>query len=59
MVTKGLDIRDLACDGYGLTAVTSGMNRYVAKYLEKLTAGLEKKPEQHQANSKEPHNCKG
>ena len=33
---RGIDIRDIACDGYGLTAETSGINRYMSKYLEKL-----------------------
>ena len=48
MIIKGLDIRDLACDGYGLTAETSGMNRYMSKYLEKLTTDFKGKPERHQ-----------
>lgn len=59
MFTRGVDIRDLACDGYGLTAVISGMNRYMSKYLEKITADLEEKPSQHHENSNKPHNCKG
>lgn len=40
-----IDIRDIACDGYGLTAATSAINRYVSKYLNKLTADLERKTE--------------
>lgn len=48
MIPKGLDIRDLACDGYGFTAETSGMNRYMSKYLEKFTADFKEKPEQRQ-----------
>lgn len=52
MIIKGLDIRDLACDGYGLTAETSGMNRYMSKYLEKYKADFKEKPEQHQEKHK-------
>ena len=48
MVPKGLDLRDLACDGYGFTAETSGMNRYMSKYLEKFKADFKEKPEQRQ-----------
>lgn len=43
MFTRGIDIRDIACDGYGLTAETSGLNRYMSKYLEKLKAESEHK----------------
>lgn len=43
MFTRGIDIRDIACDGYGLTAETSGLNRYISKYLEKLKVESEHK----------------
>ena len=36
MFTKGFDIRDLACDGYGLTTEISGLNRLKAKYVQKI-----------------------
>lgn len=36
MFIKGFDIRDLACDGYGLTAEISGLNRLKAKYVQKI-----------------------
>ncbi len=58
MFTRDIDIRDLACDGYGFTAETSGMNRYMAKYLKKLTADIEKRVEQSQEELKEQHNKK-
>ena len=50
MFTRGIDIRDIACDGYGLTAETSGINRYMSKYLEKLKAELEHKPAHPEKN---------
>ena len=39
MFTKGFDIRDLACDGYGFTAEQSGMNRFkgmAPDYVQKI-----------------------
>lgn len=51
MFTRGIDIRDIACDGYGLTAETSGLNRYMSKYLEKLKAESEHKPAHPEENS--------
>lgn len=51
MFTRGIDIRDIACDGYGLTAETSGINRYMSKYLEKLKAESEHKPAHPEENS--------
>lgn len=45
---RGIDIRDIACDGYGFTADTSGMNRYMSKYLKKLEADTEKSAAQSQ-----------
>lgn len=50
MFTRGIDIRDIACDGYGLTAETSGLNRYMSKYLEKLKAESEHKPAHPEKN---------
>ena len=50
MFTRGIDIRDIACDGYGLTAETSGINRYMSKYLEKLKAESEHKPAHPEKN---------
>ena len=50
MFTRGIDIRDIACDGYGLTAETSGLNRYMSKYLEKLKAESEHKPAHAEKN---------
>jgi hypothetical protein len=48
---KKIDIRDIACDGYGLTAETSGINRYMSKYLEKLKVESEHKPAHPEENS--------
>ena len=48
MFIRGFDIRDIACDGYGFTADTSGMNRYMSKYLKKLEADTEKSAAQSQ-----------
>ena len=50
MFTRGIDIRDIACDGYGLTAETSGLNRYMSKYLEKVMAESEHKPAHPEKN---------
>ncbi|SHI29069.1 hypothetical protein SAMN02745671_00062 [Anaerovibrio lipolyticus DSM 3074] len=50
MFTRGIDIRDIACDGYGLTAETSGINRYMSKYLEKLKEESEHKPARPEKN---------
>ena len=50
MFTRGIDIRDIACDGYGLTAETSGINRYMSKYLEKVIAESEHKPAHPEKN---------
>ena len=58
MFIRGFDIRDIACDGYGFTAETSGMNRYMSKYLKKLEADTEKKAEQSQEKQNEQHNKK-
>lgn len=41
MFTKGFDIRDLACDGYGLTTEISGLNRLKAKYVKKIKDKLD------------------
>ena len=43
MFARGIDIRDIACDGYGFTAETSGMNRMMAQRKKKLEEGLVKK----------------
>ena len=51
MFTRGIDIRDIACDGYGLTAGTSGLNRYMSKYLEKLKVESEHKSAHPEENS--------
>ena len=48
MFIRGIDIRDIACDGYGFTANTSGMNRYMSRYLKKLEADTEKSAAQSQ-----------
>jgi len=48
---RGIDIRDIACDGWGLTAETSGLNRYMSKYLEKLKAESEHKSAHPEENS--------
>ena len=48
---KKIDIRDIACDGYGLTAETSGINRYMSKYLEKLKVESENKHAHPEENS--------
>ena len=48
---KKTDIRDIACDGYGLTAETSGLNRYMSKYLEKLKVESEHKSAHPEENS--------
>ena len=58
MFARGIDIRDIACDGYGFTAETSGMNRYMSKYLKKLEADTEKRVKQSQEELKEQHNKK-
>lgn len=47
---KKIDIRDIACDGYGLTAETSGLNRYMSKYLQKLKVESEHKPAHPEKN---------
>ena len=46
MFKRGIDIRDIACDGWGFTAEMAGLNRYMAKYLEKVKADIENKSEQ-------------
>ena len=48
---KKIDIRDIAYDGYGLIAETSGLNRCMSKYLEKLKAESENKTVYHEENS--------
>ena len=48
---KEIDIRDIACDGYGLIAGTSGLNRYMWKYQEKLKAESENKTVYPEENS--------
>ena len=58
MFARGIDIRDIACDSYGFTAETSGMNRDMSKYLKKLEADTEKRVEQSQEELKEQHNKK-
>ena len=51
MFKRGIDIRDIACDGWGFTAEMSGLNRYMAKYLEKVKAESEHKSAHPEENS--------
>ena len=58
MFIRGIDIRAIACDGYGFTADTSGMNRYMSKYLKKLEADTEKSAAQSQEEQQKQLNKK-
>lgn len=52
MIKNEFDIRDIACDGWGFTAETSGMNRFASKYLEKVKVELKEKVDHSQDKQK-------